>query len=492
MLFNSYSFLLFFPIVTFLYFIIPNKYRYIWLLISSYFFYMSWNFYCAIIMLVSSIISFLGGIFIERKPKYKFFLVVICIILNLAFLIYFKYVNFIGGTISRLLQYIDISFIYQPFEIIMPLGISFYTFQVIGYLMDVYNNRTTAEKNFFRYALFVSFFPKLIAGPIERANNFLRQIDDMEKINVWEYDRVIKGLILIIWGLFMKMVIADRATIFVDTIFSSFQKYGSYELLLASILYTIQIYCDFASYSIIAIGTAKIMGFQLVKNFNMPYFSCSIKEFWNRWHISLSTWLRDYVYIPLGGSRCSKTKKYRNIILTFIVSGIWHGASLNFIFWGMLHGIYLIIEDLFEPIVNKLADLFKIKRNSYGYKLWLIFYTFVLVNFAWIFFRMASLRNGFKFINHMLKFDDPWVLFNQCIFSFGLSETEFLILLFAITLLVIIDLVQFRCKQSIDEVLMQDSVFLRWSVLVLLIFSIIIFGVYGPLYNPKQFIYFKF
>lgn len=352
MLFNSYNFMLFFPIVLLVYFVIPKKLRYIWLLVVSYYFYMGWNAKYAALIAFSTIITWLSGVLqgqIQKfdtdddiKIKHKKIVVAFSFIINLGILIFFKYFDFIFNNINFALKHFGGAQLTNHFDIILPVGISFYTFQALGYTVDVYRRDIEPERNILRYALFVSFFPQLVAGPIERSKNLLTQVRNVEHIKLWNYDRVTSGAVLMLWGFFQKMVIADRAAILVDTVYNSYWTYGTIELIIATVLFAIQIYCDFGSYSMIAIGVAKVMGFELMENFNAPYFSRSIKEFWRRWHISLSTWFRDYLYIPLGGSRCSKIKKYRNLMITFLVSGLWHGANWGFIAWG--GGTWLISD----------------------------------------------------------------------------------------------------------------------------------------------------
>lgn len=343
MLFNSYQFLIFFPVVTLIYFLIPHKIRYIWLLIASYFFYMCWNAKYALILLFSTAVTYIGGILISKankvednrkKIKYKKMFVALSFIINLSILFLFKYFDFAIGNINRILAVLNIQLLNPKFDIVLPVGISFYIFQALGYTVDVYREDVKAERNFLKYALFVSFFPQLVAGPIERSKNLLEQ---MYEKHYFEAQRVKDGLLLMIWGGFQKIVIADRIAIVVDTIFNKFPEYGGIYILIASILFAFQIYCDFSGYSIIAVGAAKVMGFRLMENFNAPYFSMSVSEFWRRWHISLSTWFKDYVYIPLGGNRKGKIRKYINIMIVFLVSGLWHGASWNYIVWGGLN-----------------------------------------------------------------------------------------------------------------------------------------------------------
>ena len=504
MLFNSYDFMLFFPIVVAIYFIIPKKIRYIWLLIVSYYFYMGWNAKYAILIAVSTIITYLSGVFIERIDsnkeakavteimRYKKWVVVFSFATNIGILFFFKYFDFLWENIQFLFTQFGVTVIEKPFDVILPVGISFYTFQALSYTVDVYRGDVKAEKNILRYALFVSFFPQLVAGPIERSKNLLMQVDKVEEIHVWDYDRVTQGAVLMLWGLFQKMVIADRAAILVDTVYDSYWMYGSIELMLATVLFAVQIYCDFGSYSLIAIGAAKIMGFALMENFNTPYFSRSIKEFWRRWHISLSTWFRDYLYIPLGGNQCSKIRRYINLMITFLVSGLWHGASWSFICWGGVHGLYQVIGDMLRPVKKRLIKKYKVKDKSISYKLGQIFVTFVLVDFAWIFFRMNSLSNSLKFIWRIMINWNPWVLYNQSLYKLGLNQQEIHILIISIVILFLVDCVRYKKNMTLDIFLKNECIWFRWGVLFCIFFFIVIFGIYGPAFEAKQFIYFQF
>lgn len=502
MLFNSYDFMLFFPIVIAVYFIIPKKVRYIWLLITSYYFYMGWNPQYAILIAISTVITYFSGVLIDRYNQravrsipgggYKKWVVAGSFVTNIGILIFFKYFDFLLGNFNSILSAVGITAVEKPFDVILPVGISFYTFQALSYTMDVYRGDIKAEKNILRYALFVSFFPQLVAGPIERSKNLLIQVNEVEKINVWEYSRIAEGGILMLWGMFQKMVIADRVAIVVDQVYDSYWMYGSIELILATVLFAVQIYCDFASYSLIAIGAAKVMGFSLMENFNTPYFARSVQEFWKRWHISLSTWFRDYLYIPLGGNRCSKAKKYRNVMITFLVSGLWHGASWSFITWGGLHGFYQIVGAVLKPWKEKMIDRFQIKSKSFSYKLGQLLVTFILVDFAWIFFRMNSLKYSLEFIHRIFSKWNPWVLFDQSLYNLGLNQSEVHILFFSIIILFLIDLIRYKKSITLDIFLREQCLWFRWGAIFILLFYIIIFGIYGPAFEAKQFIYFQF
>ena len=315
MLFNSMEFMIFFPIVILVYFILPEKAKQFWLLIASYYFYMCWNAKYALLILFSTVITYTSGLMMEqikhmswddiRKVKYKKIVVALSFTLNLAILFYFKYINFAFSIVRGVFGSIHIELHVPEFDIILPVGISFYTFQALSYTMDVYRDEIYAEKNFFRYSLFVSFFPQLVAGPIERSKNLLKQLDKPQK---FDFDRAREGFLLMLWGFFLKIVLADRIAVFVDTVYADFETYGGAYLVVATLLFAIQIYCDFYGYSVIAMGAAKILGVQLMENFDAPYLSVSVAEFWRRWHISLTSWFKDYLYIPLGGGTKGKSE----------------------------------------------------------------------------------------------------------------------------------------------------------------------------------------
>lgn len=492
MLFNSYSFMLFFPIVLCIYFVIPKKARHVWLLVASYYFYMGWNAKYAILIAISTIVTYLGGLCIEKWKEKRKWIVAGVVLINLSILFFFKYFDFFLGNVNRILSLFGANSLQKGFDILLPVGISFYTFQALGYTIDVYRGTIKAEKNFLKYALFVSFFPQLVAGPIERSGNLLRQINRVEQIKLWNYRRITEGAVLMLWGYFLKMVIADRVSIVVDRVYDSYWMYGSVEIIIASVLFAIQIYCDFASYSQIAIGAAKIMGFELMENFNTPYFASSIRDFWRRWHISLSTWLRDYVYIPLGGSRCSKARKYLNLLLTFLISGLWHGANWTYVVWGLIHGIYQIAEDATESVRDKLVLKFHIMTNNFSYRFGQILLTFVLTDFAWIFFRANHLSDACRMIGRIVTRWNPWVLFDGSVYNLGLNITEVHILFVALIVLLMVDLVRYKKQVTLDKFLSAQNLWFRFAVIFGLLFFILIYGEYGPGFSAKQFIYFQF
>ena len=356
MVFNSLQFLIFFPIVLVLYYVVPNRWKNIWLLFASYIFYACWNIKYCVLLLVCTMITYFTA-FIVDKLKIKtvlckqiFFWGLFCVFGILAG---YKYTNFMIENINALFRLSGLRISFQKLNIILPVGISFFTFQAAGYLIDVYQGKISVEKNFIEYALFVSFFPQLLSGPISRASAILPQY---RKIRKFQYENLQKGFLLMIWGFFLKLVIADRAAMLVNTVYNEYIKYTGIAIVFATVIYGVQIYCDFWGYSSMAIGSAEMLGIELPNNFDTPYLSISIKEFWRRWHISLSSWLRDYVYFPLGGSRCSKMRKHLNVAITFLVSGLWHGAKWSFIAWGLLHGIYQIVGDLSISVRKKICE----------------------------------------------------------------------------------------------------------------------------------------
>lgn len=429
----------------------------------------------------------MGGGCAQRK-----LVAAVSFLLNLGILAFFKYFDFVLNNVNITLAVFSLEPFEKPFDLLLPVGISFYTFQALSYTVDVYRGEIEAERNPLKYALFVSFFPQLVAGPIERSTSLLNQVKNVHLIKLWNYDRVIRGLLLMLWGYFLKMVIADRAAILVNEVYNNHWMYGSGELTVATMLFAVQILCDFAGYSTIAIGAAKVMGFSLMENFNTPYFATSVQDFWRRWHISLSTWFRDYLYFPLGGSRCSKAKHYRNVMIVFLVSGLWHGASWNFVLWGFLHGAYQVIGMATRGVKQRLWRVMRVKTDALSWVFGKVLVTFLLVNFAWIFFRANSVSDAFSIVRSIVIDQNVWVFFDGSLFKLGLSSVEFSVLMAAITAMVGVDLVRRFRGETIDEFLMSQNLWFRWVVALALICAVVVFGVYGPQFTPQQFIYFQF
>ncbi len=494
MLFNSFEFLVFFPIVVIIYFLIPKKIKYIWLLITSCFFYMCWNPKYIILIATSVLITYLSGIVLDKTKidMHRKIVVAVSFLSNLSILGFFKYADFLLGNINAVLAKMNMALVEKPFDVILPVGISFYTFQALSYTMDVYRKEIEPEKNFLKYALFVSFFPQLVAGPIERSKNLLNDIRTIPEKKMWDYDRITKGLIMMLYGLFLKLVIADRVAIMVDFVFNNYQNYDSIVLLIGAVGFSLQIYCDFASYSTIAIGAANVMGFKLMENFDTPYFSRSIKEFWRRWHISLSTWFRDYLYIPLGGNRCSKFRKHINLLITFTVSGIWHGAGWHYIVWGFLHGMYQVIGEWLAPLKTYVCKKLCVKTESLSHKLLQTVTTFSLVTFAWIFFRANSMREALGYVKGLFSGYKIDTIFDETLLNIGLNEYEWNVLFVALLILFLISLVKYKFSMNLSVFLQKQSVWFRWAVIYILLFMTIIYGKYGPEYSQQAFIYFQF
>lgn len=498
MLFNSLEFLIFFPIVLVLYFIIPKKIRYLWLLVASYYFYMCWNAKYALLMLFSTACTYLGGLLIEfvkkrnwtdkKKTVVKKLGVGFVVVSNLAVLCYFKYSNFFLDSLKSLFELINVELNVPSVDVLLPIGISFYTFQALSYTIDVYRDEIYAEKNFFRYALFVSFFPQLVAGPIERSKNLLKQLAVPKKFS---YVKARDGLFLMIWGFFLKIVLADRIAMLVDTVYGDYQRFGGWYIALANVLFAIQIYCDFYGYSTIAMGAAGMLGIDLMENFNAPYLSVTVAEFWRKWHISLTSWFKDYLYIPLGGSRKGVIRKYLNKIIVFLVSGLWHGANFTFVIWGALNGIYQVIGEILMPVREKICKVLSVNRKSLLFRFIQMVITFVLVDFSWIFFRANTVEDSFAMIKSLFNADNFNIFFNEGIYHCGLSEKDFKLMLICIVILIIADTFK-HFGISVREYLQKEPYILRCLVLIISILFILVFGIWGSGYDAANFIYFQF
>ena len=392
MSFNSLTFLIFLPLVVLIYWILPHKVRWIFLLISSYFFYAFLNFFLISLILTTTLVSYLGGLAIERYPKRKKVFLIFSLVICLGMLFVFKYLDFaIQGVIS-IANLFGANLFLDPLNLILPVGISFYTFQTLSYVIDVYRGKYRAEKHIGYYALFVSFFPQLVAGPIESPQHLLPQLKQRHYLH---FDDFSIGLKFVVSGFIKKIVFADFLGIFVNAVYSNLGLYSGSEIALATFLFAFEIYGDFAGYSEIALGVAKWMGISLIENFKRPYLSSSIKEFWRRWHISLNSWFTEYVYIPLGGSKKGLFRQCMNIMIVFFISGLWHGASVHFVIWGLIHGLYMVIGTLLE---KKGWTMKKYLPNKV-YAIYSVIKTFLLVCFAWIFFRANTLSDAFLAIS---------------------------------------------------------------------------------------------
>lgn len=491
MVFNSIDFLVFFPIVVLLYFVVPKRIKTYWLLIASYVFYMSWNKTYALLILASTVVTYISAILIKKVPVQKLVLIV-CFVVNLGILFSFKYLNFVISNIDFIAKKLGGTGLNYSLNILLPVGISFYTFQALGYIVDVYRGEIEPEHNFIKYALFVSFFPQLVAGPIERSKNLISQIDSLDERRLFNYNKAVSGFSLMCYGMFLKVVLADRLAGFVDSIWNNLHVMGMTEGIFAAVAFSLQIYCDFSAYSTIAIGAARIMGFELMENFNTPYFATSISEFWRRWHISLSSWFKDYLYIPLGGSRCGKMKKYRNLMIVFLVSGLWHGANWTYVIWGAIHGLYQVLGDLLKPVKRRFNQLLKINTEVFSYKIGQIIVTFMLTAFAWIFFRAGTISEAGYYLKRMLTNINPWVLFDKSMYEYGIDITDYHIIIAGLLILLAVDIVRYIKKVDFGTFLLAQNMWFRWAVLIMLIVGTVVYGAYGIEYNTAQFIYFQF
>ena len=498
MLFNSLEFLLFFPIVLLVCFILPSKIRYIWLLIASYYFYMCWNAKYALLLFFSTVVTYLCGLIMEwckkqewdreKIVKSKKLAVAVGFVLNIGVLAYFKYSNFFLLNVQRVFRIFHIELNVQQLDILLPVGISFFTFQALSYIVDVYRDEIYAERNFLRYALFVSFFPQLVAGPIERSKNLLRQLATPPKFDV---DNATEGVWLMLWGYFLKVVLADRIAIFVDTVYGGHEQYPGMYLVVATLLFAIQLYCDFYGYSVIAMGVARVLGYQLIDNFNAPFLSRSIAELWRRWHISLNTWFRDYLYIPLGGKRKGKVRQYINKIIVFFISGLWHGANWTFVTWGLLNGLYQMIGEALMPLRNKLVKILRLNRQSISHQLMQVIITFLLFDFTAIFFRADDMSHAFEILKSIVTVRNPWILFDGALYNCGLEQKNFTLMIWSIILLFVADFFKYRGVR-IREIVKKQEWWFRCFCMAGSILFILLVGIWGSAYNEAGFIYFQF
>lgn len=469
MLFNSLHFIIFLPLVILLYFLLPRKYRWIFLLAASYYFYMCWKLEYIILIIVSTLIDYYAGIQMEKhtkKSKRKRFLI-LSLVSNLGILFAFKYFNFLSDSTSYLFSQFNVFFDAPQLKILLPVGISFYTFQTLSYSIEVYYGKQKAERHLGYFALYVSFFPQLVAGPIERYATLGTQLKEHHKFN---YENLKNGLRLILYGFFIKMVIADNVAAYVDQIYENPLIYNSWSIISGLILYSFQIYSDFYGYSIIAIGSALIMGIKIMDNFKTPYLSKGIAEFWSRWHISLSTWFRDYLYIPLGGNRVKVSRWHLNIFIVFTVSGLWHGANWTFVIWGALHGFLYIIENIIDKYIR--YD----KKNIFNIiNVLKILKTYTLVTFIWIFFRSENFEKASNIITSVKN-------------NFAVEDTFNIDIKVWILLSIFIISDALFYNSRFDEWIGKQNVIIRWFGYAILLFAILaLAGV-----NHQPFIYFQF
>lgn len=474
----SIEFLFFFVCTLIIYYIVPAYFKCGVLLAASYLFYGSQNIWYLIFLVAATLLSYGSALWmVHIQGKWKKAVFVLALVLNMSALGYFKYACFLsGGRISSLL---------------LPVGISFYLFMSCGYLADVYHGRISAEKNLIKYALFVSFFPTILSGPIERAGNMLPQFstESFKQIR-FDTSRIRDGFVRMLWGYFLKLVLADRISILVDTVYLSPESYGGALILVTSVLYTFQIYCDFSGYSHIAIGISQALGIRIMENFKCPYLAESISDFWRRWHISLSSWFRDYVYIPLGGNRKGTVRKYVNVMAVFLLSGLWHGGGWTFILWGGLHGFYQVIGAVLMPVRRKFVKGLKLVEQSRSSKIIKVLVTFCMVSTAWILFRAENLEAALKIFKQFLH-PRVWELFDGTMHTLGLDGPNVMVMFAGLILLIIVDLLNER-GIIISKCIARERLWIRWPIYITAVLFILICGIWGAAYDTSSFIYYQF
>ncbi|MBR6486814.1 MAG: MBOAT family protein [Lachnospiraceae bacterium] len=481
MLFSTAAFAVFMTVVFLIYWLIPHRYRWILILAANAWSYICYDVKYLTVIMVSILASYICAILMEgqKESSKKKILMITGVVVTLSLLLVFKYLNFALYSVSKILSRFSIPMHETTLKLIMPVGISFFTFTVIGYIVDVYKGKTQAVRHFGKYALFVSFFPNIASGPIERAGHFIPQID---KEKSFDYDNVVYSARLLLFGLLKKIVIADMMAKYVDAVYNEAPAHYGICFLWATLLYSFQIYCDFSGYSDMAIGVAGMLGYDLIGNFRQPYLASSIKEYWSRWHISLSTWFRDYVYIPLGGNRRGKVRRDLNLIITFLLSGLWHGASWTFVLWGGIHGFAQIIENRIKEFLK--IDKEKEKTIKGPAKFLLTLLTFCIVCFAWIFFRANSISEAIHIVRTM--FTD--LSLTGAMAQMTMSVTSVIKTSVAILLLIIYDI--FNEKGDVLRRLNKAHPVFRWVLYFAAAFLVIVMKTHNT--DIQEFIYFKF
>ncbi|MBR0056239.1 MAG: MBOAT family protein [Kiritimatiellae bacterium] len=497
MLFNSIDFLLFFPAVVLLYFAWPQRRRHLWLLAASYFFYACWNLKYAVLLLFSTVATWLTALAVERlrgdgRQRARILLAstyAICIASNLGLLALFKYLDFAIASANAVLGPAGFHFAKPPaLDFLLPVGISFYTFQALGYVIDVRRGAIAAERNFLRYALFVSFFPQLLAGPIGRTPNLLPQFRAPTFFNV---ENVRRGLLSMAYGLFLKVVAADNFAAVVDPVFDNFASASGMRVLVATVLFAFQIYCDFEGYTQMAIGAARVLGFRLRQNFRQPYLATSPRDFWRRWHMSLTTWFRDYLYFTLGGSRRGVWRKRLNVMVVFLVSGLWHGAAWNFVAWGGLNGLLLVAQDATEGLRRRILRAFGVSPASAAWRVAAAVLTFILIDAAWLLFRVPGMSAAWPMARRVIAdFNPLYFISGDFIAALG-PPRQAVAVVVSLAIVAAADLLRSARPGVAGRILAQPAV-VRWTLYLLALALIITLGAYGKGNASPQFIYFQF
>ncbi len=511
--FISFEFLIFVSVSALVYFVLPARLRWPWLLVASAVFYLYSGVGPFLLLVAAIALNYGAGLWLARAGRGRGWILALSLAFNLGLLLVFKYFNFFNDSFDQLFEHLHWSYRVHSLDTVLPLGISFYTFQLMAYLIDIYRHRTPPERSLGLFATSIAFFPKIVAGPIERADHLLPQL---RRPAGFADPRVVEGLRRVLWGVFRKVAIADRLGLYVNTVYSSPDSYSGWTLIVATLFFTFQIYCDFAAYSDIAIGLAQILGVDLVENFRQPYLSRSIREFWRRWHMSLSFWFRDYLYFPLGGSRVPLPRTLLNLMIVFVVSGLWHGTSWTFAVWGALHGLYIVVETLWEHRARRrvppafsprpegeggsgLASVGRLKseHNEGRWRAVRAFtdllktlLTFALVAFAWIFFRANSLDDAGYVVAHLLDFskgfEDITGPFNHALFP---QQIEFTLALVLVALLIAADWLDAR--RGLIASMGRGPAVLRWAVYYLLALAIGV-SLWASASASQTFIYAKF
>jgi alginate O-acetyltransferase complex protein AlgI len=491
MLFNSFQFALFFPIVTILYFSLPHSRRGTLLLLASSIFYMAFVPAYIAVLFLTILIDFVAARRMEQEAGARRRLwLVLSICATCAVLFIFKYFDFFSESAATTANALGLSWAAPTLGLLLPVGLSFHTFQSLSYVIEVYRGEQDAERSFGKYALYVMFYPQLVAGPIERPQNLLHQFDEVHE---FDYARVVSGLQLMAWGFLKKVVVADRLAEFANRVFEAPTDHSGLPLIIGTIAFAFQIYCDFSGYSDIAIGSAQVMGFRLMRNFDRPYFAQSISEFWRRWHISLSTWFRDYVYVPLGGNRGARSVWLRNLFITFLISGLWHGARWTFVIWGALHGVYLIVSILTARRRRSMWEALGISDESSLRRAWRVSTTFALVCVTWIFFRANTVADAWYVLTHLFAdlpaqisrvVQDPGA--RASLLFLGMQKSRLMLAVAAVVSLLTIEHLQ--AKGSLRAVIASRPVGIRWLAYSAAVLTIMTLGVFGE----TKFIYFQF
>ena len=479
MLFTTLDYLIFLPIVFSVYWLTRADRRYVVLLVASYLFYAGWNVKYVLLIFSVTLTAYVCAILIDKRRQYKKLLLAICALIVFSLLVYFKYFNFMLESVNSLISMTGSGTRFSYIDVILPVGISFYIFQAFSYVVDVYRETEKPEENFLYFALFISFFPQLVAGPIERTGNLLPQLKSEKK---FDYPLAVYGLRLMLWGYFKKLVIADRLAYYSDAIWGSYPEFKGFTLFIGIFFFTIQIYCDFSGYSDIAIGSANLLGIKLMTNFKSPYFSSSVKEFFSRWHISLSSWFRDYVYIPLGGSRCSKSRHIFNVMITMLTSGLWHGAAWTYVVWGGIHGIGNVLCGNKKKTVDE--------KESIGRPIWWlkVLGTFIFCMFAWTFFRAFDFKCAISVLSRIFSgITNPVDYFVGGLTAANVEKSELIIIIITVLMLAIYDYVSL--KQ--DVLLLIDRLPRAARFAIYIGFTLIIIC-FVPVYGNNEFLYFQF